>query len=409
MPAEARRRDAVDVARSLALLVVVAGHLLLAVVDRHDGTLRGTNLLALAPQWQPLAVLSPMPVFFAAAGWAGAASSPASAMRRLRPLVGLAAVVVGTWSLAVVGATALTGEAGLTGRAARLATQPLWFLAAYVPLALAAGAIGRAAARRGPQLLLSALIALVVLDTARFRYGLPPLAAWAAFPLAWAVPWVAGAWWRHLHARGTLRERRLGLVSALAAAAVAAALVRWGGYAPALIDAVPGQRSNTTPPTLFTAVAGLAQTGVLVALAPTLDQVGRRGRRAWDRVGAVAVPVYCWHLTALALVTGAVALGVPQPERLTAAWWALRPVWWAVVLAATAALVAATTAVSRRRASAGGVPQLRRGAGGAVLAAAGAAVVGLHGPTDVPWALTCTALVAAGWRLLVPSAARRSG
>jgi hypothetical protein len=49
------RRPAIDVARILALVVVVAGHLMLAVVDRPNGELRAANLLELYPGWEWLA------------------------------------------------------------------------------------------------------------------------------------------------------------------------------------------------------------------------------------------------------------------------------------------------------------------------------------------------------------------
>ena len=136
-PSTAERRAAIDVARILALAFVVAGHLAMAVID-HDGrgAVRGTNMLLLYPGWSFLAAAAPMPVFFAAGGWANATTSPRRAATRLRTLIGLAATVVGCWSIAVLVAAALRGgDPGVLGKGARLATQPLWFLAAYVPFA----------------------------------------------------------------------------------------------------------------------------------------------------------------------------------------------------------------------------------------------------------------------------------
>ena len=60
----------IDVARVGALLIVVFGHLSLAVIDRPGGHVRGANLLALHPGWAFVVAIAPMPVFFAAAGWA---------------------------------------------------------------------------------------------------------------------------------------------------------------------------------------------------------------------------------------------------------------------------------------------------------------------------------------------------
>jgi hypothetical protein len=102
-PPHTARRDAIDVARVGALAMVVAGHLLLAVIDRGpDGALRGANLLSLHPDLAWLSLLAPMPVFFAAAGWANAASRPLGAASRLRTLVGLGSVVVLVWYVPAV-------------------------------------------------------------------------------------------------------------------------------------------------------------------------------------------------------------------------------------------------------------------------------------------------------------------
>lgn len=189
------RRGAIDVARVLALLVVVLGHLLLAVIDRPHGQIRGANLLALHPRWAWIAVLSPMPIFFAAAGWANTRSTAVSAAPRLRALVGLGAVAVCGWSIAVFVAVVTTGEPGIVADGARLATQPLWFVAAYVPFAAAGARLARLGDRHPGGALAVALVVLAAIDVARFALGAPDWIGWSAFYLAWGTPWVAGAWW----------------------------------------------------------------------------------------------------------------------------------------------------------------------------------------------------------------------
>lgn len=398
------RRDGIDVTRILALLVVVMGHLLLAVIDRSGGQVRGDNLLALHPGWAPLAALAPMPMFFAAGGWANATADLRTAAPRLRTLVGLGAVVVAAWSAGVVGTVVVSGGPAIVGDGARIATQPLWFLAAYVPLAAAGRPVARGAARH-PIVLIGGILALLaVLDLARFAGDAPELIAWPGFFLAWSVPWMLGAWWRAGHERGGFPERRAGLALALGGGAAAAGLVAFGGYAPALIDAVPGARSNTTPPSLYTAVAAVAQVGLLLAGARALDRIGRRWRALWSRAGEAAVGVYVWHLTALALVTAVVAAGLPLPERLTWWWWATRPLWWASVLAVTAALVAVTSFARgrlRARLAAGVRPiGITRALVGVTATTAGAATVGLRGPRSIPLAFLCAGLFITGWWLL---------
>jgi hypothetical protein len=399
-PERSEHRDAVDVARVLALLIVVVGHLTLAVIDRTDGSVRGANLLALHPEWAWVAAAAPMPIFFAAAGWANAGATLITGARRLRTLVGVAAVVVGSWSCAVAMAIAVAGAPGVVGDGARIATQPTWFLAAYLPFAAAGRPLARAAARQPVAVIGGSLAALAALDLARFGLGAPDWIGWPGFFLAWGVPWLAGGWWRDRAATG-LREQPIGLVLAMTATAAAVVLVRTAGYAPSLIDAVEGARSNTTPPTLYTAVVGLAQVGVLLTVARGLDAAGRRWRRLWARAGEAAVGVYLWHLSALALCGGAVALGLPVPERLTTAWWLTRPLWWGAVVAVSVGFVTATAAVRTwmqgRDGTPGAGPSAPRAVAGIVLAATGAAAVGLRGPRTGLAALACSALFVAGW------------
>lgn len=400
--APAGRREAIDVARVVALLVVVVGHLTLAVIDRRAGSVRGANLLNLQPRWAWVAAAAPMPVFFAAGGWANARTSVESACRRLRTLVGVATVVVVTWSIGVVIATAVAGEPGVVADGARIATQPAWFLAAYVPFAAAGGVLARAAARSPVAVIGGSLLVLAVLDVARFGFGAPDWIGWPGFFLAWGVPWLAGGWWRDQAASG-FAEQRTGLVLSLVALAGAGALVQLANYSPALIDAVDGARSNTTPPTLYTAVVGLAQVGVVLVCARWLDIAGRRWRQLWNRAGEAAVGVYLWHLSALALCAGVIALGLPVPQRLTPAWWFTRPLWWAAVIAVAVGFVAATATVRsqlQRRFGEPASPSRASALVGIALTAAGAALVGLRGPRTIALAAACSVPFVAAWLAL---------
>jgi hypothetical protein len=259
-PITVERRDAIDVARILALGLVVLGHLAMAVIDRNaHGGVGGPNIFLLYPAWAVLAAAAPMPVFFAAGGWANATTSPRRAAPRLRALVGLAAAVVACWSLAVVIAALLLGDGpGVLGKGARLATQPLWFLAAYVPFAFWGRALGRAAAARPITLVGGCMVALAVIDVMHFGLDGPSWLAWPAFYLAWVTPWFVGAWWRRAYERPGFSEPRAGAALVAAGAIVAALLVWRGGYQVSLIDYGSRGRSNTNPPTLYTAVVGLA-------------------------------------------------------------------------------------------------------------------------------------------------------
>jgi len=387
-------------------VLVVLGHLTMAVIDRGtDGAVRGANLLALEPGIAWLAMLAPMPVFFAAAGWANATATPATAGRRLRTLVGLGAVVVVAWSSLSIAELLVRGEGGVVADGARISTQPLWFLAAYVPFTALGARLGRIATR--PVLAVGgSLVALAVLDTARFALDAPEAIGWPGFFLAWGVPWVLGAWWRARWEAGGLREVGTGAVLALAALAAATGLVLLAGYSPALIDAVPDQRSNTTPPGLYTATAAMVQVGLLMVLAQSLDRLAVRRRRLLDQAGTASVGIYAWHLTALSLCAAAIAAGLWAPRRFSTGWWLSRPVWFAAVLGITGALVALTAAARARLRRRGGTGTSRRALGrltvvvGIVCSTIGAGLIGLRGPRTLPAAIVSIVAFVAGWWLL---------
>ncbi len=393
------RRGAIDLARVGALVLVVVGHLSLAVIDRGaDGELRGDNLLSLQPHLAWLAMLAPMPVFFAAAGWANAAATPATSAPRLRTLVGVGAAVVVTWSTAAVLESVLRDEGGIVADGARLATQPLWFLAVYVPFTAAGARISRLASHPVTATA-CCLAALGALDVARFVGGAPDAIGWPGFVLAWGVPWLLGAAWRGRVDAGHTDERLVGARLALGGAAAAAALVLFGGYFPSLIDAVDGERSNTTPPTLFTAVASIVQVGLLMCMASRLDRWAARWRTLLDRAAEAAVGIYAWHLSALALCAALLAAGMWAPERFSPMWWLTRPLWFGLVLSMTGVFVAITSATRRHRRGDRLVAPARAMAG-IVLATVGASVVGRWGPRTMPGAVVGVVGFVGGWWFL---------
>ena len=130
------------------------------------------------------------------------------------------------------------------------------------------------------------LVALAALDIAHFGLDGPSWLAWPAFCLAWGTPWMVGAWWRDRWTRGGFPERRVGITLAVGAGCAASVLVWRAGYQASLIDYGSDGRSNTNPPTLYTAVIGIAQVGVLMIVAPALDRLGRRFRALWDQAGS---------------------------------------------------------------------------------------------------------------------------
>ncbi len=150
--------------------------------------------------------------------------------------------------------------------------------------------------------LVSALppVALVAVTDAVRPYGLPTWLALPAVPVAWAVPYLLGI----ALAEGGL-ARRVGTALLPAGVLGGAALVFLAGY-PARAVGVPGGGwSNLDPPSLFTLALAAAQLGAFLLLRPRLARLLRRPA-AWAPVAALnlgAMTLYCWHQTALLLVT----------------------------------------------------------------------------------------------------------
>ena len=399
------RRGAIDVARGCSLLLVVAGHLAMAVVDRDStGALRGDNVLALHPGLAFLGLLAPMPVFFAAAGWShsGPDAHDRVTTKRIAPIVLVATVVCTVWGSASIVSILVTGGANTVSRGARIASQPMWFLAAYVPFVALPRQLGSLA--RAIRFTVPAAICFVALgDWLLHAHDLPRAVGFPGFFVVWQTPWVLGAWWRSRAADPTFDERRTGLLLALTGLVACAALVRWAGYAPSLIDAVPGRRTNSTPPGLFTLSASVVQVGLLMMVAQPLDNVAARRSVLVASLSRAAVGIYAWHLTAFALCAATIALGLPGPERFGAAWWWTRPLWFGAIIAVTLLLALATQSViGRINTTVDG--QTNPTVWFAVVATTIAAgLTGLYGPRSIPMSVSIIALFGVSIGLLSAS------
>ena len=351
------RDRVVDLVRVGAIAAVVVGHWLLAVVSWDGEGLSGRNLLQVAP-WTRWAtwLLQVMPLFFVVGGVANSASW-ASARRRavgypawlhsrldrlVRPVAGLAV----TWSVGLVVAAAAGAAPGTLRTAARLVAMPIWFLAVYLAVVATTPLMVTLHERFGARAAVALVVAAGACDVLAGPGGMPA-AGWANFGFVWLFAHQLGFWWRD----GCLGGARTG--AALAAGGFAALVVLTGplGYPLSMVGG-PGERSNTTPPTLALVALALAQTGLLVLVRRRLAAWAARPR-VWRSVVAangVAMTVYLWHLTALCLATLAfLPTGLlPQPEPASAAWWLLRPAWLLALAALLVPLVAAWSRVEAR-------------------------------------------------------------
>jgi len=332
------RDRVVDGARAAALLVVVVGHVVMAVVAWPDGVPVLGNLLAAYPWTQALTwILQIMPLFFFAGGAANALSYDrhrarggdyaswlwGRGRRLLRPVWIYLALMAVIATIVTLLAPARTAEPLML-----LTTQLLWFLGAYL-IVTALAPLFRATSRRGGALGVLVLLALVAaVDLARFALGLPEAVALLNFALVWAVPAYAGS----LRAHGTLAtypwQAMVGAVCAGFAAN--AVLIRYGPY-PVSMVGMPGEPvSNMAPPTIVLAIHAVVLAALVTLLdAPLRRLLGRPGVwRPVTGVNLVAMTLYLWHLPVLiAVSTLAHVLGLDRPTLVGPDGWPVPDGW----------------------------------------------------------------------------------
>lgn len=343
----ADRDRVVDFVRVAAVGVVVVGHWLLAAVTWGPDGLEGRNLLGVVgwTQWLTWA-FQVMPLVFLAGGAANAASW-ASAQRRqqpygpwlqgrLRRLVRPAAVLVAVWTAGLAVAHAVGVDDQVLVAAARLIAMPLWFLAVYVPV-VAVTPLSLAAHRRWGLAPLVVLTALTAATDLAVTNGVDWL-GWSSYAWVWLLAHELGFHWR-----GSRLPTSRSAAVALGGAAMLVALTTIGSY-PVSMVGVPGERTNTSPPSLALVALAVTHFGILSVLRPRLDRWLQRPR-VWRRVVAangMVMTAYLWHMTALAV--GVIVLlptrVFPQPTPGSAAWWAWRPVWIAALAVVLVPLLA---------------------------------------------------------------------
>ena len=383
------RDRVVDLLRGGSLAVVVIGHTLMAVVTWKGSTPVIGNLLAEIPELQVLTwVLQVMPVFFAAgaianrASWnaAGAKARQGSTQegskqdwaawmwgrtaRLMRPVVWFLAVWI---PLVIVLRVAVGPDADPL---ARLSTQLLWFLGVYIVVVAFTPSEVRWA-RRGPLPVVAMLGAVAVVDLVRFNTH--DAVGLINFVLVWVMAATLG-----LVARDRIDRPRLLLGWAAAALAVEIAVVALGPYPMSMVG-MPGEKvSNMAPPTLALALHSVVLICVVSAGWNPLQRWCRRPR-VWHTVcavGAVAMSLYLWHLSALIVVTVLQnALNLNRPEVGAAGFWPATLVHTVVCLVVVVGVVLAAAPLEHLRVPWLETPARRRLP--AAVAAVGVACIGV--------------------------------
>ncbi|MCC5951189.1 MAG: acyltransferase [Acidimicrobiia bacterium] len=337
-----RRDRTVDALRALAIVVVVLWHWVFSITHVEDGQLVMPNPIGEVPGlWAATWVLQVMPIFFIVGGFANLAAWDASHRRgegdlvflrsRTERLLRPAAVLVAVWAalealrLIFVPSVPSVLEWGM------VVFIPLWFLGTYLGVVLLVPLTARAHRRFGLAAAASMLAVVAACDALRLGAGIegPGLAGVSLIGVVGSI-----GVWLFAHQLGYLwRDRGLSVRvgAAVAATAVAAlSLLSVVGPYPTSMVTVRGGDSNLFPTTIAVAALALVQVGLIGVCHRPLSAFLER-RRAWKAVvmtNAVAMTVFCWHMTALVAAIGLWHLGGGTlGDEPTTSWWSTRPLW----------------------------------------------------------------------------------
>jgi hypothetical protein len=309
---------------------------MIAVVVEPDGAVEVTNALAQITwaQWGTW-VLQVMPVFFAVGGFSHATALASVARqggsyadfvvirmdRLLRPT--MAFLVVGLAAGALIEATGHLDDRAVM--VLRLVAQPLWFLGIYLGVLAFAPWMLRVHRRWGVGVLVVLAALTVIVDVLRIGFDVP----YVGF-VNFATVWLAVHQCGFFYADGVPQRggRRFALVLAGFGVVTTAALVYALPY-PLSMVSLPGEAvSNMTPPSLALLTYSAWLLGLALLVRPAATRWLERGA-VWRTVVAangIVMTAFLWHLTAIVLVTGGLALvGAPVfPDVGTVGWWLLR-------------------------------------------------------------------------------------
>jgi Acyltransferase family len=345
----ADRDRTVDALRAVAVLGVVLGHWLVSALvsdPAQPAAWHGASPLAGHPALVPFTwVLETLGLFFFAGGFSAArglrrrAAGPwltSRLTRLIHPILVLAAV----WLPALGLLRAVSAPASTRHAVWSLVTHPMWFVIVYVVL-LALTPLLRTAVLRCGLWTAVVPVALVAASDVVRHLGVDSALLLPAALIGWAAPYILGI----CLSEGLLTHRH-GRVLAVGGLVTGVFLVVVAGY-PASAVGVPGDGwSNLDPPSLFALALAAAQLGLFLLLRPRLAAVLHRPG-LWRPVivlNVAAMTLFCWHQTALLLVTFASLPAGPLPGLLDApagTWPLYRLLWlpvFALVLAGLCAI-----------------------------------------------------------------------
>jgi peptidoglycan/LPS O-acetylase OafA/YrhL len=337
------RNRYVDFLRAVSILIVIAGHWLIATAYYADGTLTHEHLFKVQPATQWLTwIFQVMPIFFIVGGYANAVSLESARRKgvgyagwlaaRLNRLVIPLLLLLFTWAAIAV----IMHLFGVSQPVIQLASQasliPTWFLAIYIMVVILAPLTYRIWQRLGFTFIWIFVAIAALLDAAFFTADLR-WPSWSNYFWVWLTVHNLGYAWRD----GRMGSaRQLVIYSALALTALWL-LVFHGPYPLAMVGSPDQVLSNTTPPKITLLALATFQFGLLLAFENPMRRA-LTNLRLWTAtvlINSMIMTIYLWHITvmiifvALLYLAGGPGLGL---EPGSTSWWLSRPLWLTALL-----------------------------------------------------------------------------
>jgi hypothetical protein len=330
-----RRDPYVDILRAFSLTVVVVWHWAFTIITWTPTGPLATSPLEFTYDLWPITWLGQvMPLFFFVGGWAhrnawgrvreAGGGYGTFVVGRARRLLIPTGTLLALWGVVYV-IVRLAADPEWLSRAVLLVISPLWFLAVYLVL-VAVAPIMLGLHRRAPVTTIVVLgVGILALDAMRFANGVD----WTG-PLQFVVVWT------FCHQLGFFYGTFVGLGRDVATAMLIGgllaliALIETGVYPRSMVG-VPGDNiSNMGPPTACMAALLVFQVGGALLMRDTVLGWLRNTRFAifTDLMNRIAMPLFLFHTTALALFLGVLyALGWTPPPEPDGQWWLVRPLF----------------------------------------------------------------------------------
>lgn len=330
-----------DFLRVIAILVVVLGHWLMAVIKVDHGQFQTARLISIVPETQWLTwIFQVMPLFFFVGGLANAISWEAArrrnesyvhwvqkrARRLLWPLIPLIAL----WLPTLILMDYLFTPTYLVLVTGHVVMLPVWFLAAYFTIVALAPAAYFLHKRWGLAIILFCALMAIAVDVL-VAAGVEWV-GWSNFFWVWGAIHQAGFFW---HDERLPQRPLYGILGCLTAYTLLFGLTQFGDYPISMIGTGADTPSNNSPPTFALMVLACGQIGVLFALQKIITPILHRPR-IWALImvpGSRLMTTFLWHMAALVLISFALVwTGIwPVQQRIDALWWLLRIPWLSIL------------------------------------------------------------------------------